>query len=88
MNESNENRVQDLAKAASDIGYENVRVLPDGTLAGTMKLIFTTAICTDIEPFGIGYGNRFCFESKGKALEELAKLKSSDDIPEGWIARR
>lgn len=84
----NKEKSLDLARAASEIGYENVRVLEDGSLVGTIKLIFTTAICTDIEPFGIGYGNRFCFESKEKALEELGKLKSSDDVPQGWVARR
>lgn len=83
-----EEKAAELTKAALDIGYENVRVLEDGSVAGTLKLIYTTAICTDIEPFGFGYGNRFCFESKAKALEELSKLKSSEDVPDGWVARR
>lgn len=65
--------------------YYEVRRLDDGIVA-LHKLMFTTAICVDLD--SIGYAARFCFESEQKAREEINKMKSIDDVPEGWIARR
>lgn len=67
-------------------GYENVRQLPDGTWAGTVKLIFTRAICTGITHNSYAY--RWCFEDPQRAISELEKLQSMDDVPAGWVARR
>lgn len=67
-------------------GYQNVTQLPDGTWAGTVELMFTRAICTGLNYHGYEY--RWCFEDKSRALTELAKLRSVDDEPTGWVARR
>lgn len=66
--------------------YVSARTLEDGTVAAIIKLLYTTAICTNIG--WIGYGNRFCFESPVRAAIELQKLTACDDEPTGWIARR
>ena len=77
----------ELTKAdVEDMGYKNVRLLPDGTWAGTIELMFTRAICTNITP--LSYSYRWCFEDRDRAVEELNKLEAMDDHPTGWIARR
>ena len=68
------------------MGYQNVRQLPDGTWAGTIELLYTRAICTNITP--LSYSYRWCFEDRQRAVDELNKLESMDDTPTGWIARR
>lgn len=67
-------------------GYFSARTLEDGTVAALFKLLFTTAICTNIG--WVGYGNRFCFESESLAQSELFKLSACDDQPSGWVASR
>ena len=66
--------------------YPLWRQLDDGSYAAVVPLAYTTAIITDVGV--IGYGNRFCFEDKGRCLAEYEALKSADDEPTGWIARR
>lgn len=67
-------------------GYQQVRELDDGTLAGIGKLIFTTAIYLDLEP--LGYSRRFCFDDPVLAQAQFGALVNSDTEPTGWIARR
>lgn len=69
-----------------DNGYFNIRELPDGTVAGLYRLIFTTSIATGSDEFGWAY--RWCFADPEVAASELAKLESMDDEPTGYIARR
>lgn len=67
-------------------GYIALRTLDDGTVIGLFPLLFTLAIIMDIEP--LGYGRRFCFEDRERAVAEFSKLQSGDDEPDGYIARR
>ena len=66
--------------------YLNVAILKDGTIIGIGDLIFTRAIYMDMHLNG--WGRRFCFEDRDRATEEYAKIKTGDDEPTGWIARR
>lgn len=66
--------------------YQNVRVLDDGTIVGTIELIYTRAIVIDLNEYG--YEKRFCFEDRERAVEEINKLTTGEDEPTGWIARR
>ncbi len=66
--------------------YQNLRILEDGTVVGTVELMFTRAIMIGLNRFS--FDKRFCFESRSLALVELAKLKNRDDEPDGYIARR
>lgn len=66
--------------------YQNVRMLEDGTIVGTVELAFTRAIVIGLNH--VGWEKRFCFENRSLAVSELAKLKTFADEPEGYIARR
>jgi len=77
---------EELIAYFTSVGYENVRKLPDGNFAGTVRLMFTTGLCIDLN--GMGHNTRFCFTEKADALRALAELKTVDDVPTGWIARR
>lgn len=67
-------------------GYLNARVLPDGTVAAVLDLMFTRAIVLDCNM--TGYGNRFCFKDKALADQRFSELVSDEDVPEGFVARR
>lgn len=73
-------------KALGEGQYQDVAILRDGTIIGIGDLMFTRAIYMDMHMDG--WGRRFCFKDKNLAVEEYAKIKSGDDEPAGWIARR
>jgi hypothetical protein len=66
--------------------YLVVDFLRDGTIIGMGELMFTRAIYMDMDLNG--WGKRFCFEDKDLAVEEYMKLKTGDDEPTGYVARR
>lgn len=66
--------------------YTVVDFLRDGTIIGLGELMFTRAIYIDLDLNG--WGKRFCFEDRALAVEEYMKLKTGDDEPTGWVARR
>lgn len=68
--------------------YVAYRVLPDGSLALLVDLMFTRAIClgvTELSPFTT---NRYCYSDRQLATELFQKLQSEDDILEGYTATR
>lgn len=67
-------------------GYLDVRRLEDGSIAALGELMFTRAIYLGCN--AEGWERRFCFQDRGLASEQFDKLKSEDDEPTGWIARR
>lgn len=75
---------KDFKKYLEENGYFNVRKFPDGW-AGIAKFAFTWGICTELDM--TGYGRRYCYTSEAEAVKELDKMKSLDDIPEGWERR-
>jgi len=68
-------------------GYIDVRLLPDGTVAGLVRLLTTVAICLGVTRT-CQYERRFCFRDFALAAQRFAELQSEDDTPEGWHARR
>lgn len=66
--------------------YEQVRALPDGSIAAIGNLLFTRAIYLGCTTWG--WERRFCFEDRDREKSEFEKLASEDDTPTGWIARR
>lgn len=68
-------------------GYIDVRLLPDGSIAGLMRLLTTVAICLDVTRT-CSYERRFCFRDAALAMQRFSELQSEDDTPEGWHARR
>jgi hypothetical protein len=79
----NQNELIDFIK---EQGYENVRELDDGTIVGTLYLMYTKAIFIGLNRHG--YEKRFCFNDAKLADSEINLLKSSDDEPNGYIAKR
>ncbi len=76
-----------LASQLAESGdYLDVRVLPDGSVAALVRLMFTKAICLGCHDFG--YESRFCFEDFKLAEQRFAELQAQDDEPAGYIARR
>ena len=69
-----------------DNGYLAAKVLPDGSVAGLLNLIFTRAICLGCH--WEGWANRFCFEDLELANSRFESLVSEDDLPAGHIASR
>lgn len=67
-------------------GYTDLRELEDGTIAGMTRLMFTKAIVLGLTKDGWEY--RYCYEDFGRASHEFAKIKTVDDVPSGWVARR
>lgn len=67
-------------------GYEQIRVLEDGTIVGLGNLMYTRAIYVNVDLWG--HEKRFCFKDRELALQQYLALKTGDDEPEGWIARR
>ena len=80
---------QDLLKRIKELGggsYSLLAYLMYGTIIGVGDLMFTRAIYIDLDLNG--WGKRFCFEDRDLAVEEFMKLKTGDDEPTGWVARR
>lgn len=80
-------RDETLRQRIQQLGnYLVVDFLRDGTIIGMGDLMFTRAIYIDLDLNG--WGKRFCFEDKDLAVEEYMKLKTGDDEPTGYVARR
>lgn len=76
----------DFESFLKENGYKHIRELEDGSVAALLPLLFTTSICVDVTWYS--WSSRYCFAEPGKALEELLKMKSADDVPSGFKARR
>lgn len=66
-------------------GY-NCRVLADNTVACVFDLMFTRAIILGVSESSMK--RRFCFEDRTLANIRFVELKSENDEPQGYIARR
>ncbi len=66
-------------------GYQNLKVLEDGTLVGTENLIFSTALYVGLTEFS--YKKRYIFETEKKALTALNLLKAGWEEPAGYVQR-
>lgn len=86
MNRDDRIEQEDLAQRLPAMGYRRARVLPDGTVAAVLELLFTRSICLGCHEYGIT--KRFCFEDRSLADQRFDELQSEDDIPAGHIARR
>ena len=75
-----------LIEYLKEQGYENLKALDDGTIVGTLELMFTRAICIGLNEWS--WEKRFCFQDREMAVTELNKLVEGDDEPTGYIARR
>ncbi len=70
-----------------DNRYFNVRVLEDGTVIANLRLMYTTALCVDLNPYG--FEERYCYPDPNQAVAACNSLRSGDDKPlDGFIASR
>ena len=81
---NDEQRIIDILKAEEH--YQNLRVLDDGTIIGTGSLMFTTALYIGLNL--TGWERRYCYKDEKALQRSLNELKTGDDEPTGWIARR
>ena len=78
---------ESIIDVLEDEGYENLRVLDDGTIIGTGKLIFTTPLYVDLSRSG--WGERYCYQIEELALQALGSMQSGEDEPlSGFVATR
>lgn len=82
----NESSAHELAEWLPKNGYLAARVLPDGSVAGLQRLMFTTAVCLGCNRDS--WDRRFCFEDLALALLRFYEITSEDDEPAGYVARR
>lgn len=68
-------------------GYVGAKKLDDGSYAVVQRLYATAAIGLGVDCFGM-ISNRYCFEDLHACLSAWEELKTRNDEPEGWIARR
>lgn len=66
--------------------YDELRELPDHSVAAIGKLMYTTALYLDLDD--VGFRSRYCYDDDALARAELLKLQTKDDEPQGWIAKR
>ena len=81
MSDGNVDLAQSLAEQ-----YPVVRLLPDDSYAALLPLIFTTSVVMGLDRWG--FAKRYCYTHRADAERALFELKSEDDEPTGWIARR
>jgi hypothetical protein len=70
-----------------DCGFVGAKRLDDGSYAVVQRLFSTAAIGLGVDCFGM-FSNRYCFQNLQDCLSAWEELKTRDDEPEGWIARR
>lgn len=67
--------------------YSDWRQLEDGTYIAVGRLMFTVALFV-----GVGavapYRKRYCFPTLALAFDAFNDMRTPDDVPTGWIARR
>ena len=63
------------------------RQLDDGTYVALGRLAFTVAIYIGVGPI-TPYKRRYCFADLATASAEYLDLKTGQDEPSGWLARR
>lgn len=84
MVERNERTERELN--APDNLYITWRQLDDGTYVALGRLAFTTALYIGVD--GFSYERRYCFNDPTIAHAAYTMLKTGEDLPYGWIARR
>lgn len=67
--------------------YQNLRLLDDGTIIGTYRLLYTHALYIGLNTWG--WERRYCYPTEHLAIEACKNLVSGDTEPiKGYIASR
>lgn len=68
-------------------GYSDVRVLEDGTVIGTVDLMFTRGLCVGLN--WDSWEARYCYEDRELAARAALAMTTDDEPPmSGYIATR
>jgi hypothetical protein len=68
-------------------GYQNLRVLDDGTIVGTLDLIYTRSLLIGLNEWS--WERRYCYEHRELANVAVQLIATGDDEPlPGYVAQR
>lgn len=74
----------EVIKYLRDIGYFELRSLPDGRFVGIVPFMFTTAIITiERQSMMLGYEDRWCYHTMADAKAALENWDGTGE-PKGW----
>ena len=87
MNAADPGLLAELLAFLKDNGYQDLRVLGDGCIVGTIDLMYTRGLVLGLDNTGWGY--RFCYPDRDQASRASRALVSEDDAPlPGYVAAR
>lgn len=67
--------------------YQNLRELEDGTIVGTVDLLYTRALVIGLDAYS--WDRRYCYADRGLATQACAALTHGDAEPlPGYVALR
>jgi len=86
---SNPEKRPDIEAALKDPDnhFMDWRQLDDGTYIALGRLAFTVGLFIGVGPL-TPYKRRYCFKDLATASHEYLAMKTGQDVPSGWIARR
>lgn len=67
-------------------GYQFLKVIATGELAGLLPFFFTVGLVVGIDKYG--YRTRFCFKTAKEALASLVMWDGLGDPPGHWIKEK
>lgn len=67
--------------------YLDARQLDDGSRAVMAQLLYTRAIMLGVTK-DCAFETRYCYDDNVTCKNQFNGLKSKDDVPTGWIAKR
>lgn len=68
------------------MGYDPIKVLPNGEIAGVRDYLFTASISVGLNEFT--YRTRFCYETRVEAEGALFGWDGKGDPPGKWIKQK
>lgn len=78
--------MNELFEALTQDGYQHLRVLPNGLVIGTHKMLFTTGLFVGLDRTGYRY--RYCYENENDAMLAATLWDGEGDPPLLWIKRK
>lgn len=77
---------KDICEVFEAMGYQQVRVLPDGRVIGLMSFLFTVGLVVDLT--SEGYHHRYCYPDHQSGAAAIAIWDGTGDPPGPWIKRK
>ena len=74
---------EDLKVYLESQGYRSLRELPDGTIIGVCRQMFTTGLFVGLTSFS--YSHRYCYELWNDATKACRMWDGTGDPPGPWI---